>query len=187
MLNALEVELAMEPASPTPPPPRLRIEPRRKAPDVITLVVAAWIGKKRYCEARVIERGPDSLTVISAAPLEQGEQIWFNENDAAGGMFVESATQEGAGYRLQLSRERRRSPRWKVDEPGELEWRAGEKTGRANVVVLDVSAGGLRFRTVDPIPEMCEVRLKFAGMARDGELRYALPLGGATIAGIEFA
>ena len=53
-------------------------------------------------------------------------------------------------------------------------------------MVVDVSAGGLRLRSLDPIPEDGEVRVKFAGMVRDGEIRYCLPLGGATVAGIEF-
>ncbi|MEZ5367083.1 MAG: hypothetical protein R2748_33290 [Bryobacterales bacterium] len=64
--------------------------------------------------------------------------------------------------------------------------RANEKTVRASVVVLDVSAGGLRIRTTDTVPESGEVRIKFAGMVRDGEA-HILPMGEATVAGIEFA
>ena len=185
MLNALELNDAID--SPTPrPSARLRVEPRRTKPDVLTLVVAAWIGKKRFCEARVVERSADSMAVIAAAPLEQGEQVWFTEHDPAGGMFVRATSQEEGGFRIELERERRRSPRWRVDEAGDLEWRDGDKIGRAAVMVVDVSAGGLRLRTSDPIPDAGEVRVKFAGMVRDGELRYALPLGGATIAGVEF-
>lgn len=186
MFNALEAEPATEPAPRTDARPRLRIEPRRAPAEVTTLVVAAWIGKKRYCEARVLERTPDGMTVLAAAPLEQGEQVWFNENDSSGGLFVHSAVQEGAGFRLDLHREKRRSPRWRVDEHGELEWPNGDRPGRASVVVVDVSAGGLRLRSLDSIPEDGEVRVKFAGMVRDGEIRYCLPLGGAVIAGIEF-
>ena len=173
----------MEPA---PRTPHLRVEPRPIKQEVLTLVVAAWIGKKRYCEAVVLERGQDSMSILAAAPLEQGEQVWFTENEAAGGMFVRNVTQQGSGFRLDLHREKRRSPRWRVDEHGELEWPEGDRPGRANIVVVDVSAGGLRLRSLDPIPEEGEVRVKFAGMVRDGEIRYCLPLGGATIAGIEF-
>ncbi len=176
----------MEPATPNFPPTHLRVEPRQAQPDVLTLVVAAWIGKKRYCEARVMERGPDTVTVIAAAPLEQGEQVWFTESAAAGGMFVRTATQEGSGYRLELEREKRRSPRWRVDEHGEVEWRKDGKPARANAVVVDVSAGGLRIRSVEPLPDSGEVRVKFAGMVRDGEIRYSLPLGSATVVGVEF-
>jgi hypothetical protein len=186
LLKALEIEPAMEPMA-QPTAPRLRVEPRQRHSDVLTLVVDAWIGKRQFCEARVVERRADSLTVMAAAPLEEGEQIWFTENDSAGGMFVSSATPEGDGFRLELERERRRSPRWRVDEHGEVEWRDGDKVQRVNVVVVDVSAGGLRFRTTEDVPESGEVRVKFAGMVRDGEIRYAVPLGGATIAGIEFA
>ena len=113
MLPALEAEPAMEPAPRTAAKPRLRIEPRRAPAEVTTLVVAAWIGKKRYCEARVLERTQDGMTVLAAAPLEQGEQVWFNENDSSGGLFVRSAVQEGSGFRLGLHREKRRSPRWR--------------------------------------------------------------------------
>lgn len=164
----------------------MQVEPRHAEQQVLTLVVAAWIGKKQFCEAAVLERGPDSISVLAAAPLERGEQVWFTENEAAGGMFVRNVVQQGGGFRLDLHREKRRSPRWRVDEHGELEWPDGDRPGRANVVVVDVSAGGLRLRSMDPIPEEGEVRVKFAGMVRDGELRYGLPLGGATIAGIEF-
>lgn len=150
------------------------------------MVVAAWLGKKSYCEARVLERNSETITVLSAAPLEQGEQVWFAEADASGGMFVRSSTQEHNGYRLELEREKRRSPRWRIDEQGEIEWRSAGKTGRANVVVVDVSAGGLRIRTTEPVPELGDVRVKFAGMVRNGEIRYALPLGGATVVGVEF-
>jgi hypothetical protein len=150
------------------------------------LVVAAWIGKKRYCEARVIERTSEKLVVMAPAPLEQGEQVWFTESEAAGGMFVRNVTQEAAGFRIELNREKRRSPRWRVDEHGEVEWRVESKICRASVVVVDVSAGGLRMRATDAIPDCGEVRVKFAGMVRDGEVRYALPLGGATVAGVEF-
>jgi len=183
MLNALEAKPAIEPA---PRTPHLRVEPRPAKRDVVPLMVAAWTGKKRFCEAVVIERGPDSMSILAAAPLEQGEQVWFTENDAASGMFVHEIIQQGAGFRLDLHREKRRSPRFRVDEPGELEWPRDHRPGRANVMVLDVSAGGLRLRSKDPIPEEGEVRVKFAGMVRDGEIRYCLPLGGAAVAGIEF-
>jgi hypothetical protein len=187
MLNTIEMKRVMDPVASNPPMPRLRVEPRRSPADVLTLVVAAWIGKKNYCEARIVERKGDSITVLSAAPLEPGEQVWFAESDSAGGMFVRNAAQEGSGYRLELEREKRRSPRWRIDEQGEVEWRGGGKTGRANVVVVDVSAGGLRIRTNESVPETGEVRVKFAGMVRNGEIRYALPLGGATVVGVEFA
>ncbi len=153
---------------------------------VATLVVAAWIGKRRYCEARILERGPESMTVLAAAPLEQGEQVWFNESDPARGLFVRTAVQQGSGFRLELHREKRRSPRWRVDEPGELEWSGQEQPCRANVMVVDVSAGGLRLRSTEHVPDEGQVRVKFAGVVRDGEVRYRLPLGGATVAGVEF-
>ena len=186
LLNALEIEPAMQRMA-QPTTPRLRLEPRQREAEVVTLVVDGWIGKKQFCEARVLERRAESLTVIAAAPLEEGEQIWFTEDDPAGGMFVRSAAQEGGGFRLELQRERRRSPRWRVDELGEVEWSDADKVRRVSVVVVDVSAGGLRFRTTEDVPESGEVRVKFAGMVRDGEVRYALPLGGAVIVGVEFA
>ncbi|MEZ5362032.1 MAG: PilZ domain-containing protein [Bryobacterales bacterium] len=186
MLAALEIQPAMDTNS-IPSRPHLRVEPRRAPAEVVTLFVAAWVGNRRFCEARVIERGEDSMTILAAAPLEKGEQVWFNESSVGSGLFVSDSSHEDSGFRIELQRERRRSPRWRVDEHGEMEWRANEKTVRASVVVLDVSAGGLRIRTTDTVPESGEVRIKFAGMVRDGELRYTLPMGEATVAGIEFA
>lgn len=176
----------MEPTTGTFSPAQLRVEPRRSKDEVVTLVVAAWIGKKRFCEARVLERGPDRVSVLSAAPLEQGEQVWFAEPQSGGGMFVHEVVQEEAGFRLELRAEKRHSLRWRVDEPGELEWPNEERTARANIVVVDVSAGGLRLRSNDPMPEEGDVRVKFAGMVRDGEIRYCIPLGGAYAVGVEF-
>ena len=185
MTNALPIQSAAQSAA-LASNPGLRIEPCREQTERASLVVAAWIGKKRYCEAQVLERNEDAVTVLAAAPLEEGEQVWFADNDPAGGLFVRTASQEGAGFRMELHKERRRSPRWRVDEQGELEWPEDGKPGRANVLVVDVSAGGLRIRSEEPIPEEGEVRVKFAGMVRDGEIRYCLPMGGATVAGIEF-
>ena len=185
MATPLRLETELESAE--APMPRLRIEPRKAPVEVIMLAVSAWTGKKRFCEARVLERDGDSMVVIAGAPLEQGEQIWFTQNDCETAMFVHDSAQEGVGFRMDLRRERRRSPRWRVDEPGEIEWLEGDRVKKATVLVVDVSAGGLRIRTSEAIPEQGEVRVKFAGMVRDGEIRYSLPLGGATVAGVEFS
>ncbi len=156
--------------------------------DTVVISVASWIGRRSVCEANVLGRTEDELTLLSPTPFEKGQFVWL-EGALGRSEYVVSECEAESGacrIRLRARQERRRDRRASVSVPAQLDWLDGLSRRRMSAELTNLSERGAQLRVENAAPERGRVTVRFNDRTRQAEVRYSMRSGDVYVVGVEF-
>ena len=159
-----------------------RKEPRYAVSEAAVLTVCSDVGGGIYA-VTVLDKSNSGMRISIPVAVSVGTAVEIRRSDGVIRAAVRYCRDVGQGYNLgvevtDVPIDRRREPRYRVEQEATLAKLAGDMTTRHRVMVVDVSRSGFCVEMKSPLIVGVEVELLLNLVVLFGKVRHCRAVGG---------